>query len=119
MIEAHGLTTRYGKQTAVDDVTFTVHPGEVTGFLGPNGAGKSTTRSLILGLDHPTRGTVTINGRRYHRHGAPLREVVALLDAKAVHTGRSAYNHLLAMGETRGIGKSRVREVIQMTGSSL
>jgi len=116
MIEAHGLTMRYGKKTAVDDVTFTVHPGKVTGFLGPNGAGKSTTMRLIVGLDHPTRGTVTVNGRRYDRHRAPLREVGVLLDAKAVHTGRSAYNHLLAMGATHGIGKSRVREVIEMTG---
>ena len=116
MIEAHGLTMRYGKKTAVDDVTFTVHPGKVTGFLGPNGAGKSTTMRLIVGLDHPTRGTVTVNGRRYDRHRAPLREVGVLLHAKAVHTGRSAYNRLLAMGATHGIGKSRVREVIEMTG---
>jgi len=116
MIEAHGLTKRYGYKTAVDDVTFTVHPGKVTGFLGPNGAGKSTTMRMIVGLDHPTHGTVTVNGRPYDRHRAPLREVGALLDAKAVHTGRSAYNHLLAMGATHGIGKTRVREVIEMTG---
>jgi ABC-2 type transport system ATP-binding protein len=116
MIEARGLTMRYGKKTAVDDVTFTVHPGKVTGFLGPNGAGKSTTMRMIVGLDHPTRGTVTVNGRRYDQHRAPLREVGALLDAKAVHTGRSAYNHLLAMGATHGIGKARVNEVIEMTG---
>jgi ABC-2 type transport system ATP-binding protein len=116
MIEAHGLSRRYGKKTAVDDVTFTVHPGKVTGFLGPNGAGKSTTMRLIVGLDHPTRGTVTINGRGYDQHRAPLQEVGALLDAKAVHTGRSAYNHLLAMGATHGIGKTRVQEVIEMTG---
>jgi ABC-2 type transport system ATP-binding protein len=116
MIEAHGLTKRYGSKTAVDDVTFTVHPGKVTGFLGPNGAGKSTTMRMIVGLDHPTHGTVTVNGRRYDQHRAPLLEVGALLDAKAVHTGRSAYNHLLAMGATHGIGKARVLEVIEMTG---
>jgi ABC-2 type transport system ATP-binding protein len=116
MIEAHGLTKRYGSKTAVDDVTFTVHPGKVTGFLGPNGAGKSTTMRMIVGLDHPTAGTVTVNGRRYEKHRAPLHEVGALLDAKAVHTGRSSYNHLLAMGATHGIGKTRVREVIEMTG---
>jgi ABC-2 type transport system ATP-binding protein len=116
MIEAHGLTKRYGSKTAVDDVTFTVHPGRVTGFLGPNGAGKSTTMRMIVGLDRPTHGTVTVNGRKYAQHRAPLREVGALLDAKAVHTGRSAYNHLLAMGATHGIGKSRVREVVAMTG---
>jgi ABC-2 type transport system ATP-binding protein len=116
MIEAQGLTKRYGSKTAVDDVTFTVHPGKVTGFLGPNGAGKSTTMRMIVGLDRPTHGTVTVNGRRYAEHRAPLREVGALLDAKAVHTGRSAYNHLLAMGATHGIGKARVHEVIEMTG---
>ena len=116
MIEAHGLTMRYGKKTTVDNVTFTVHPGKVTGFLGPNGAGKSTTRRLIVSLGHPTPGTVTVNDRRCDRHRAPLREVGALLDAKAVHTRRSAYNHLMAMGATHGIGWSRVGEVIQMTG---
>jgi len=116
MIEAQGLTKRYGSKTAVDDVTFTVHPGRVTGFLGPNGAGKSTTMRMIAGLDRPSDGTVTINGRRYAQHRAPLREVGALLDAQAVHTGRSAYNHLLAMGATHGIGKARVQEVIGMTG---
>jgi ABC-2 type transport system ATP-binding protein len=116
MIEAQGLTKRFGSKTAVDDVTFTVHPGRVTGFLGPNGAGKSTTMRMIAGLDRPSSGTVTINGRRYAQHRAPLREVGALLDAQAVHTGRSAYNHLLAMGATHGIGKARVQEVIAMTG---
>jgi ABC-2 type transport system ATP-binding protein len=116
MIEAHGLTRRYGAKTAVDDVTFTVQPGKVTGFLGPNGAGKSTTMRLIVGLDHPTRGTVTVNGWRYDQHRAPMQEVGTLLDAKAVHTGRSAYNHLLAMAATHGIGRTRVREVIEMTG---
>ena len=90
MIEAQGLTKRFGSKTAVDDVTFTVHPGKVTGFLGPNGAGKSTTMRMIVGLDRHTHGTVIVNGRRYVEHRAPLREVGALLDAKAVHTGRSA-----------------------------
>jgi ABC-2 type transport system ATP-binding protein len=116
MIEAQGLTKRYGPKTAVDDVTFTVHPGKVTGFLGPNGAGKSTTMRMVVGLDAPTRGTVTVNGRRYAQHRSPLHEVGALLDAKAVHTGRSAYHHLLAMATTHGIGKGRVHEVIEMTG---
>jgi len=116
MIEAQGLTKRYGSKTAVDDVTFTVHPGKVTGFLGPNGAGKSTTMRMIVGLDHPTHGTVTVNGRQYAQHRAPLAEVGALLDAKAVHTGRSAYNHLMAMAATHGIGKTRVNQVIEMTG---
>ena len=116
MIEAIGLTKRYGPKTAVDDVTFTVHPGKVTGFLGPNGAGKSTTMRMIVGLDRPTRGTVTVNGKAYAEHRSPLHEVGALLDAKAVHTGRSAYHHLLAMATTHGIGKARVHEVIEMTG---
>ncbi|HEY3436429.1 MAG TPA: ABC transporter ATP-binding protein [Actinotalea sp.] len=116
MIEARGLTKRYGKKVAVDDVSFTVQSGKVTGFLGPNGAGKSTTMRMVVGLDRPNAGSVTINGRRYADHAAPLREVGTLLDAKAVHTGRSAYNHLLAMGTTHGIGKKRVQEVIEMTG---
>ncbi|MGV8967037.1 MAG: ABC transporter ATP-binding protein [Cellulomonas sp.] len=116
MIEAHGLTKRYGKKIAVDDISFTVRPGQVTGFLGPNGAGKSTTMRMIVGLDRPTHGTVTVNGRPYSQHHDPLRQVGALLDAKAVHTGRSAYNHLLAMAATHGIGKTRVNEVIEMTG---
>jgi len=116
MINAEGLTKRYGAKAAVNDIDFTVQPGRVTGFLGPNGAGKSTTMRMIVGLDSPTAGFVTVNGAPYASHKAPLREVGALLDAKAVHTGRSAYNHLLAMGATHGIGKSRVREVIGMTG---
>src|SRR5450755_2177456 len=116
MIEAHGLTMRYGKKTAMEDVTFTVHPGKVTGFLGPNGAGKSTMMRLIVGLDHPTRGTVTVNGRRYAEHRAPLQEVGALLDAKAVHPARSARNHLLAIGATTGITTRRVDEVLEMVG---
>lgn len=116
MIEANGLTKVYGAKTAVAGVSFTVRAGQVTGFLGPNGAGKSTTMRMIMGLDRPTSGSVTVNGLPYVRHKAPLREVGALLDAKAVHTSRSAYNHLLAMAATHGIPKSRVHEVIEMTG---
>jgi ABC-2 type transport system ATP-binding protein len=116
MIHAEGLTKRYGAKTAVDGISFTVKPGMVTGFLGPNGAGKSTTMRMIVGLDRPSEGTVTVNGKRYAEHSAPLGEVGALLDAKAIHTGRSAYNHLLAMGATHGIGKARVNEVIGLTG---
>ncbi|WP_026532016.1 ABC transporter ATP-binding protein, partial [Arthrobacter sp. H41] len=116
MIEAHGLGKRYGSKTAVDDISFTVHPGRVTGFLGPNGAGKSTTMRMIVGLDTPTSGKVSVNGRPYADHRAPLREVGALLDAKAVHTKRSAYNHLRAMAATHGIPNSRVKDVIELTG---
>ena len=116
MIEAHGLTKRYGAKLALDDVSFTVRPGLVTGFLGPNGAGKSTTMRMIVGLDRPTAGSVTVNGRRYADHTAPLHEVGVLLDAKAVHSGRSAADHLLAMAATHGIGRSRVKEVIALTG---
>jgi len=116
MIHAQALTKRYGAKTAVDDIDFTVKPGQVTGFLGPNGAGKSTTMRMIVGLDRPTHGGVTVNGKKYAEHKAPLHEVGALLDAKAIHTGRSAYNHLLAMGATHGIGKARVNEVIGLTG---
>ena len=116
MIETHGLTKRYGSTTAVDHMSFTVQPGQVTGFLGPNGAGKSTTMRMIVGLDRPTEGTVTVNGRRYADHKAPLQEVGVLLDAKAVHTGRSARNHLRVMAATHGIATARVDEVIEMTG---
>ncbi|QEO15801.1 ATP-binding cassette domain-containing protein [Agromyces intestinalis] len=116
MITATGLSKRYGAKTAVNDITFTVRPGVVTGFLGPNGAGKSTTMRMIVGLDRPTTGAVTVNGKPYAAHRAPLHEVGALLDAKAVHTGRTAENHLLAMAATHGIGRSRVREVIELTG---
>lgn len=116
MITAEGLVKRYGAKTAVNDISFTVRPGQVTGFLGPNGAGKSTTMRMIVGLDRPTEGRVTVNGEPYAAHRAPLREVGALLDAKAVHTGRTAYNHLLALGATHGIGAARVREVIDLTG---
>jgi len=116
MIEVQGLTKRYGSKVAVDDATFTVRPGMVTGFLGPNGAGKSTTMRMIVGLDRPTAGTALVNGKRYAGHHAPLHEVGSLLEAKAVHSGRSASNHLLAMAATHGIGRARVSEVIEMTG---
>ncbi|HEY0259255.1 MAG TPA: ATP-binding cassette domain-containing protein [Lacisediminihabitans sp.] len=116
MIEAIGLSKRYGSKIAVDDVSFTVRPGIVTGFLGPNGAGKSTTMRLIVGLDRPTAGSVTVNGRPYTKLRAPLHEVGVLLDAKAVHTGRSALNHLLALAATHGIPRKRVDEVIGLTG---
>ena len=116
MIEARGLTKKYGETTAVDDLTFTVAAGSVTGFLGPNGAGKSTTMRMILGLDAPTSGSVTVNGKPYAAHRRPLHEVGALLEARAVHTGRSARNHLLAMAATTGIGRVRVDEVIDLVG---
>jgi ABC-2 type transport system ATP-binding protein len=116
MIEALGLTKRYGDKVAVDDLSFTVKPGIVTGFLGPNGAGKSTTIRMIMGLDVPTAGSVTVNGRPYAQHSAPLRQVGALLEAKAVHTGRSARNHLLALAATTGISAKRVTEVIDLVG---
>ena len=116
MIEACGLSKRYGDKLAVDDLTFSVRPGIVTGFLGPNGAGKSTTMRMLLGLDAPTKGTATIGGKRYADHPAPLREVGALLEARAIHTGRSARNHLLALAATTGIGRRRVEEVIDFVG---
>jgi ABC-2 type transport system ATP-binding protein len=116
VIEATGLTKRYGPKTAVDGIDFTVRPGIVTGFLGPNGAGKSTTMRMIIGLDRPTAGSVTIDGKRYAELRAPLREVGALLDAKAVHTGRSARDHLRALAATHGIRRHRVDEVIALTG---
>ena len=116
MIEAQGLTKDYGKKRAVDGLTFTIRPGIVTGFLGPNGSGKSTTMRLILGLDRPTDGAVTVNGKPYREHSAPLREVGALLEARSVHTGRSAYNHLLALAQTHGIPRSRVEYLIDMVG---
>ncbi|GAB3552535.1 ABC transporter ATP-binding protein [Arthrobacter tumbae] len=116
MIEAAELSKRYGAKTAVDGISFSVKPGRVTGFLGPNGAGKSTTMRMIVGLDNPSGGDVRVNGKHYAQHSAPLREVGALLDAKAVHTKRSAYNHLRAMAATHGIPNSRVKEVIEMTG---
>ncbi|WP_424449551.1 ABC transporter ATP-binding protein [Microbacterium arborescens] len=116
MIVADGLTKRYGDKTAVDGVSFTVQSGKVTGFLGPNGAGKSTTMRMIVGLDRPSSGSVTIDGRDYRSLRSPLTEVGILLDAKAVHTGRSARNHLRAMAATHGIPRSRVDEVIEITG---
>ncbi|WP_037576118.1 ABC transporter ATP-binding protein [Phaeacidiphilus oryzae] len=116
MIEIRNLVKRYGAKTAVDGLDFTVRPGVVTGFLGPNGAGKSTTMRMIVGLDTPTSGSVTVNGRRYDRHRAPLQEIGALLEARAVHPGRSAYGHLRALALTHGISRKRVHEVIEMTG---
>jgi len=118
MITAEGLTKRYGDKTAVDDVSFQVQPGQVTGFLGPNGAGKSTTMRMIVGLDRPTAGQVTIGGAAYASLRAPLTQVGVLLDAKAVHTGRTARNHLRAMAATHGIPASRVDEVMDLTGIS-
>jgi ABC-2 type transport system ATP-binding protein len=118
MIEARGLTKRYGDKLAVDDLTFTVRPGVVTGFLGPNGAGKSTTIRMILGLDRPTAGQVMVNGRPYAEHAAPLREAGALLESRAVHTGRTAYQHLHALAATTGISRRRVREVADLVGLS-
>ena len=118
MIEARALTKRYGDKAAVEGLSFTVQPGVVTGFLGPNGAGKSTTMRMIVGLDRPTAGTATVNGRRYAELGAPLREVGSLLEARAVHTSRSAYNHLRALAATHGISKCRVDEVLELVGLS-
>jgi ABC-2 type transport system ATP-binding protein len=116
VIEARGLTKDYEDKRAVDDLSFDVHPGIVTGFLGPNGSGKSTTMRLILGLDRPTKGDVTVNGKHYRAHPAPLHEVGALLEARSVHTGRSARNHLLALAQTHGIPRSRVDELIDVVG---
>src|SRR5256886_12517635 len=116
MIAARDLTKDYGDKRAVDGLTFSVEPGVVTGFLGPNGSGKSTTMRLILGLDAPTRGDVTVNGKHYREHAAPLHEVGALLEARSVHTGRSAYNHLLALAQTHGIPRRRVDELIDLVG---
>ena len=116
MIEVRGITKRYGKQTAVDDLSFTVRPGVVTGFLGPNGAGKSTTMRMIVGLTRPDAGDVLVNGKRYVDLAAPLHEVGALLDARAVHPRRSAYSHLAALAATHGIGRRRVGEVLDMVG---
>ncbi len=116
MIQVEHLTKRYGHQTAVDGLSFTVRPGIVTGFLGPNGAGKSTTMRMILGLDSPTSGRATVNGRPIAEHDAPLTEIGALLEAKAVHPKRSARNHLQALAATTGIPERRVDEVIAMVG---
>ena len=116
MIEAVDLTKNYGGKRAVDGLSFTVRPGIVTGFLGPNGSGKSTTMRLILGLDRPTKGDVTVNGKHYHDHPAPLHEVGALLEARSIHPGRSARNHLLALAQTHGISRRRVDELIDLVG---
>ncbi|MGX1480558.1 UNVERIFIED_CONTAM: ABC-2 type transport system ATP-binding protein [Streptomyces canus] len=116
MIEVSELTKRYGDKTVVDNLSFTVKPGEVTGFLGPNGAGKSTTMRMIVGLDSPTKGSVTVSGRPYAMQSAPLHEIGTLLEAKSVHPGRSAFNHLMALAYTHGISRSRVDEVIELAG---
>ena len=116
MIRAQGLTKTYGDKTAVHGIDFTVEPGRVTGFLGPNGAGKSTTMRMILGLDAPTSGSVSVNGRRYASSPAPLREVGALLEAHAIHPGRSARDHLRWMAASNGIPTTRVGEVLEQVG---
>jgi len=116
MIEAQGLTKRYGETVAVDNLSFSVAPGKITGFLGPNGAGKTTTMRLILGLDRPTSGTVTIDGRPFMQVTQPMRQVGALLDAKALHGGRSAYNHLLCLAQSNNLPTSRVKEVLALVG---
>ncbi|MFI9462547.1 ABC transporter ATP-binding protein [Streptomyces xiamenensis] len=116
MIELAGLTKRYGGKTAVNDLTFSVRPGIVTGFLGPNGAGKSTTMRMMLGLDHPTSGEVLIDGERYDRLRDPLLAIGALLEAKAVHPGRTAYNHLLCLAQSNGIARERIDVVLDLVG---
>jgi ABC-2 type transport system ATP-binding protein len=116
MIEIRALTKTYGQTTAVSDLTFTVRPGMVTGFLGPNGAGKTTTMRMILGLDQPSSGSVTVNGRLPRTHVAPLHEIGGMLDPRAVHPSRSAHSHLLALARTTGIRRSRVDEVIDAVG---
>jgi ABC-2 type transport system ATP-binding protein len=116
MIEVRGLVKQYGAKIAVNDLSFDVEPGHVTGFLGPNGAGKTTTMRLILGLDYPDAGTVKIDGKQYAGLAYPMREVGALLDAKAVHGGRSAYNHLLCLAQTNNLPKRRVGEVMDLVG---
>ena len=116
MIEVRDLTKFYGGKAAVDHLTFTVEPGQVTGFLGPNGAGKSTTMRLVLGLDRPQSGMATINGQRYADLSQPLRTVGALLEARAMHSGRSAYNHLLFLAQTQGLPRSRVDDVLELVG---
>ncbi len=116
MITVDSLTKRYGETVAVDALSFTVQPGVITGFLGPNGAGKSTTMRMIMGLDSPTAGHATVNGRSLAQHRAPLHEVGALLEARAIHPGRSAYDHLAAMAATTGIPDRRVHEVLDLVG---
>ncbi|MGW6203430.1 ATP-binding cassette domain-containing protein [Streptomyces sp. NPDC055089] len=116
MIRAYELTKRYGDTTVVQDLDFTVRPGTVTGFLGPNGAGKSTTMRMLLGLDAPTHGRSTIGGRAYATHSAPLTEVGALLEARSVHPGRTAFHHLMALAHTHGIPRGRVEYVLDLAG---
>jgi ABC-2 type transport system ATP-binding protein len=116
MIELNGLTKRFGHLTAVDDLSLTIRPGHVTGFLGPNGAGKTTTMRLILGLDVPTSGTALVGGHRYQQLIRPLRQVGSVLDATAVHGGRTAYDHLLSLAVSNGIRRSRVRQVLELSG---
>ena len=116
MITAQNLTKRFGAHTAVDDVSFTIKPGQVTGFLGPNGAGKSTTMRMIMGLDRPTHGSTTVNGRPFGEHTDPMRQAGALLDAKAAHPGRRAVDHLRLLAATNGIARSRVDDVMELTG---
>jgi ABC-2 type transport system ATP-binding protein len=116
MIEINHLVKQYGEKTAVDGLHFSVRPGTVTGFLGPNGAGKSTTMRMIVGLDAPTSGSVTVNGRPYAEHRSPLQEVGALLEAKSIHPGRSAFGHLMALALTHGIPRRRVDEVVEIAG---
>lgn len=118
MIEVSSLTKRYGSTVAVRDLSFTVRPGHVTGFLGPNGSGKSTTMRVILGLDAPTAGEARVGGRRYVDLRAPLREVGAMLDSRAVHPGRTAHDHLLALARSNGIPRSRVGEMLGAVGLS-
>ena len=116
MIEATHLTKRYGTKTAVNNVSFSLRPGQVTGFLGPNGAGKSTTMRMLVGLDRPTSGSITVLGKPYAEHRNPLSVVGALLDAKGVHPGRSARSHLRALAATHGISDARVNKVLELTG---
>jgi ABC-2 type transport system ATP-binding protein len=116
VIELRSVSKSYGRKAAVRDLSFTVRPGIVTGFLGPNGSGKSTTMRLILGLDAPDAGEVIVNGKRYRDHRAPLHQVGALLEASSIHTGRPAYDHLLAMAQTHGLGRDRVEAMIELVG---
>jgi len=116
MIEARGLTKRYGDTLAVDNLSFSIAPGKITGFLGPNGAGKTTTMRMILGLDLPTSGEVTVNGKPFAALAQPMRQVGALLDAKALHGGRNAYNHLLCLAQTNNLPRQRVGEVLGLVG---
>src|SRR3569833_450584 len=118
MIEVRSLSKRYGPTLAVDELSFAVRPGVVTGFVGPNGAGKSTSLRMILGLDHPTSGVALVNGRPYAETRNPMREVGALLDAKSVHGGRTARKHLRALARSNGLARERVEQVLELTGLS-